>query len=428
MGWGLANLQSLVGIPALLGLAWVISPNRRAFPFRLAAGVLLFQFALALLLFAVPGVSDGFRGGITSVIGSLKAAAVKATGFVFGIAGDSKILAGILGKDPHSVPPNFAFEIIPLVIGMSALSALLWHWRVLQWITQGMAVLFERATGLAGPTALVVAAKLFLGMTEAPLLVRPYLARLARQDLFLIMVVGFATIAGSVLVLYATLLEPIVPGAGAHLFMCSLLSAPGAVLFARIVHPGSTSSKDSVVPPKLYTSTMDAIATGTSDGLRLFLNIIAMMLAMVFLLTMLNALLGLLPDVGGAPLSLERMLGWLFAPVMFLVGVQADEAVKAGQFIGLKMAANEFIAYAKFAATPAGELSDRTRLLLTYSLCGFANFSSIAIMTGGLTALIPERRDDVLKLVTPAMFIGTLATLMSAAVIGALPGSLFGHG
>jgi concentrative nucleoside transporter, CNT family len=425
--WGLANVQSLVGIPALLLLAWLISTDRKAFPWRLAAGVLIAQFALALLLFAVPGVSDGFRGGITATIGALKAAAVKATGFVFGIAGDSRLLASIIGREPGQVPPNFAFEIIPLVIGMSALSALLWHWRVLQWITRGMAVLFERTTGLAGPTALVVAAKLFLGMTEAPLLVRPYLSRLARQDLFLIMVVGFATIAGSVLVLYATLLEPLVPGAGAHLFMCSLLSAPGAVLFARIVYPGSTSSKDTVVPPNLYSSTMDAVATGTSDGLRLFLNIIAMMLAMVFLLTILNSALALLPDIGGAPLSLERMLGWLFAPIMFLVGVPADEAVRAGQFIGLKMAANEFIAYAQFAQLPEGELSARTRLLLTYSLCGFANFSSIAIMTGGLTALIPERRDDVLKLVTPAMFIGTLATLLSATIIGVLPGSLFGH-
>jgi concentrative nucleoside transporter, CNT family len=427
LGWGLQNIQSIVGIPALLALAWVFSADRRAFPFRLAAGVLSFQLLLALLLFAVPGVSGGFQHGIAAVIGALKSAAVKATGFVFGIAGDSSLLASIISREPSQVPPNFAFEIIPLVIGMSALSALLWHWRVLQWVTSGMAFLFERATGLAGPTALVVAAKIFLGMTEAPLLVRPYLSNLARQDLFLIMTVGFATIAGSVLVLYATLLEPIVPGAGAHLFMCSLLSAPGAVLFARIVHPGATSSRDSVAPPDLYSSTMDAVSTGTSDGLRLFLNIIAMMLAMVFLLAILNSALGLLPEVAGAPLSLERLLGWLFAPVMFLVGVPAHEAVKAGQFIGLKMAANEFIAYAQFAQLPAGALSERTRLLLTYSLCGFANFSSIAIMTGGLTALIPERRADVLKLVTPAMLIGTLATLMSAAVIGALPGSLFQH-
>jgi concentrative nucleoside transporter, CNT family len=202
MAWGLPNIQSLIGIPVLLALAWLISSNRKAFPFRLAGGVLAFQFLLALLLFGVPSISAGFRGGITAAITALKAAAVKATEFVFGIIGNKAVLAGILGKDPNSIPPNFAFEILPLVIGMAALAALLWHWRVLQWVTRGMAFVFERTTGLAGPTALVVAAKLFLGMTEAPLLVRPYLAKLARQDLFLIMTVGFATIAGSVLVLY----------------------------------------------------------------------------------------------------------------------------------------------------------------------------------------------------------------------------------
>jgi concentrative nucleoside transporter, CNT family len=427
MTWGLPNIQSLIGIPVLLALAWAISSNRKVFPFRLAAGVLTFQFLLALLLFGVPAVSAGFRGGITAAITALKAASVKGTEFVFGVIGNKAILAGVFGKDPGTIPPNFAFEILPLVIGMAALAAVLWHWRILQWITRAMAFVFERTTGLAGPTALVVAAKLFLGMTEAPLLVRPYLAKLARQDLFLIMTVGFATIAGSVLVLYATMLEPLVPGAGAHLFMASLLSAPGAVLFSRVVYPGSTTTKDAVVPPNMYSSTMDALATGTNDGLKLFLNIIAMLLAVIFIIALFNGILGALPDVMGAPLSLERILGWIFAPIMWLVGVPADEMVKAGQFVGLKMAANEFIAYAKFAQTPAGELSERTRLLLTYSLCGFANFSSIAIMTGALTALIPDRRDDVLKLVTPAMFVGTLATLMSAAVIGALPDSMFGH-
>jgi concentrative nucleoside transporter, CNT family len=207
--------------------------------------------------------------------------------------------------------------------------------------------------------------------------------------------------------------------------MASLLSAPGAVLFARVVYPGNTSTKDSVAPPNMYSSSMDALATGTTDGLKLFLNIIAMLLAVLFIIALLNGILGALPDVLGAPLSLQRMLGWVFAPIMWLVGVPADEMAKAGQFVGLKMAANEFIAYATFAQVPVGELSERTRLLLTYSLCGFANFSSIAIMTGALTSLIPDRRQDVLKLVTPAMFTGTLATLMSAAVIGALPGSLF---
>jgi concentrative nucleoside transporter, CNT family len=421
------NLQSILGIPVLMALAWAMSRNRKAFPWRLALGVLAFQFLLALLLFGVPAVNAGFRGGISAAISALKGAAVQATGFVFGLLGDTKSLAGVLDKAPAQVPPNFAFEILPLVIGMSALAALLWHWRVLQWITRGMAFVFERTTGLAGPTALVVAAKLFLGMTEAPLLVRPYLARLAANDLFLIMTVGFATIAGSVLVLYATMLEPLVPGAGAHLFMASLLSAPGAVLFARIVMPGDTSTREHVVPPNLYASSMDAVSTGTTDGLKLFLNIIAMLLAVIFLIAVLNGILSTLPDVAGAPLSLQRILGWVFAPLMWLVGVPADEIVAAGSYMGLKMAANEFVAYSTFAQIPAGTLSDRTSLILTYALCGFANFSSIAIMTGALTALIPDRRDDVLRLVTPAMFIGTLATLMSAAVIGVLPGSLVHH-
>lgn len=421
------NAQGLLGIAAMLAGAWLFSRDRRRFPFRLAAGVIGFQFLIALLLFGVPGVNHAFRTGITAAIFALKEASARATEFVFGLIGNHASLAGVLGEDVSRVPPNFAFEILPLVIGMSALAALLWHWRVLQWVTRGMAILFERSTGLAGPTALVVAAKLFLGMTEAPLLVRPYLARLARQDLFLIMTVGFATIAGSVLVLYSLMLEPLVPGAGAHLFMASLLSAPGAVLMARIVMPGDTRTDDDAVPPNLYSSSMDAIATGTTDGLKLFLNIIAMLIAVLFLIALLNGILDSLPDVAGGPLTLQRILGWLFAPLMWLVGVPWAEAAKAGQFIGLKIAANEFIAYSQFAATPASELSERTRLLLTYSLCGFANFSSIAIMTGALTALIPDRRRDILELVTPAMFLGAITTLLSAAVIGVLPGALFGH-
>jgi concentrative nucleoside transporter, CNT family len=427
MGWGLENAQSLVGIPVLLALAWLASRDRTRFPLKLAAGVLAFQFVLALILLGVPGVSDAFRDGISAAIAALKGASVRATEFVFGTLGNRDILAGIIGKEPAAVPPNFAFEILPLVIGMAALAALLWHWKVLQWITKGMAFIFERATGLAGPTALVVAAKLFLGMTEAPLLVRPYLAKLARNDLFLIMTVGFATIAGSVLVLYATMLEPLVPGAGAHLFMASLLSCPGAVLFARIVMPGATHTDESAVPPNLYSSSMDAIATGTGDGLKLFLNIIAMLIAMIFLIALLNGLLGALPNVAGEPLTLQRILGWLFAPIMWLVGVPWAETVKAGQFIGLKMATNEFVAYVQFSQLKPGELSERTTLLLTYALCGFANFSSIAIMTGALTALIPDRRKDVLELVTPAMFIGTLATLLSATVIGVLPSAIAHH-
>jgi concentrative nucleoside transporter, CNT family len=427
VGWNLENAQGLLGIAVLLGLAWLFSRDRTRFPWRLALGVLGFQFAIAILLFGVPAINHGFRSGISAAIFALKDAAVQATGFVFGLIGNHAVLADVIGIEAPKVPPNFAFEILPLVIGMSALAALLWHWRVLQWVTRGMAIIFERTTGLAGPTALVVAAKLFLGMTEAPLLVRPYLAKLPRQDLFLIMTVGFATIAGSVLVLYSLMLEPLVPGAGAHLFMASLLSAPGAVLMARIVMPGDTKTDDSTIPPNLYSSSMDAVATGTTDGLKLFLNIIAMLIAVLFLIALLNGMLSALPDFAGAPLTLQRILGWLFAPIMWLIGVPWNEAAKAGQFVGLKIAANEFIAYSQFAMTPASELSERTRLLLTYSLCGFANFSSIAIMTGALTALIPDRRQDVLEMVTPAMLLGAITTLLSAAVIGVLPGALFGH-
>jgi CNT family concentrative nucleoside transporter len=421
--FSLLNLQSLVGVVLVVAVCWAMSENRRAFPWRLTLGAVAVQAALVLALFAIPG-SQGVLAAITGAVDGLAAATNRGTQFVFGY------LAG--GDQPYVVqnPPalfTFAFQVLPLILVISALSALLWHWRILRWITRGFGFLFQRTMGLGGASALAVAANIFLGMIESPIVIRAYLDKLSRSEMFLMMVVGLATVAGSTMVAYAALLAPVLPNAAGHVLVASIVSAPAGILLARILIPetpgqgGAHAEYDSALK---YDSSIDAIVKGTADGLMVVLNISAVLIVFVALVALANVMLGGFWLFDG-PVTVERVLGWLFAPVAWAIGVSWDEAAKAGWLLGVKLTLTEFVAYIELGKVPAGEMSERTRMLMTYALCGFANIGSVGITVTGLSVLIPERREEVLGMVWKALLGGFLATLMTASVVGALPSGIF---
>ncbi|OGA03733.1 MAG: nucleoside:proton symporter, partial [Betaproteobacteria bacterium RIFCSPLOWO2_02_FULL_62_17] len=310
-----------------------------------------------------------------------------------------------------------AFRALPLVLVISALTSVLFHWGVLPVIVRLFSWMLRKTMGVGGVVGLSTAANVFVGMVEAPLFVRPYLARVSRSELFVIMVGGMASIAGTVLVLYAQFLRDAVPDALAHLLVASILSAPAAILVAVImVPPAEGATLGEVRLEREASSTMDAITRGTLAGAELLINIVAMLLVLVALVTLINALLALLPAPGGEALSMQGMLGWLLAPLAWLTGIPWAEARVAGELLGTKTVLNEFIAYLDLAK--ATGLSERSRLIMTYALCGFANFGSLGIMIGGLGTMVPERRGEVVELGMKSIVAGTLATCLIGAVVG----------
>ncbi|MBF0171265.1 MAG: nucleoside:proton symporter [Nitrospinae bacterium] len=411
------SLQSVFGIILLLGTAWILSERRQAIsPKRVATGVAL-QFAVAVALLKLPLMGELFMA-LNGVVLAVDRATTAGTGFVFGYLGG--------GALPFVEPyPGAAFVLafkgLPIVLVMSALSALLYHWKILPWIVRGIARALTATLGLGGATGLATAANVFVGMVEAPLLVRPYLASLTRSELFVLMTGGMATIAGTMMVLYATVLGPVIPDAMGHILTASLISAPAAVTVALIMIPetGAVTAGE-VFPPSDAGSAMDAVTRGTAQGVHLLIQIVAMLVVLVALVSLVNQGLSLVGDMADAPVTLERLLGWLLAPVAWGLGVPWDEAATAGSLMGVKVVLNEFLAYLQMAQLPAGALSERSALIMTYALCGFANLGSLGIMIGGMGAMAPERREEIVGLGMRSIVSGNLASFMTGAVIGAL--------
>ena len=413
----MSQYQGVIGLIGLIAIAWLISEDRRSVRWRVPLIGLGLQFLIALLMLKLPQ-SQAVFSALNSAVLSLQYATSAGTSFVFGYLGGAALpYEQIEGVDSFI----FAFNSLPLVIVMSALTALLSYWRVLPLIVNGLSRLLERTLGVGGAVALSAAGNVFIGMVEAPLLIRNYLLQLSRAELFMVMACGMATIAGTVLVIYTTLLGPVLDDAAGHLLTASLISAPAAIMFAWLMVPltgGATTSSNLRITHSDATSTMDAITRGTERGLALFLNIVAMLIVLVALVALTNAILGLLPDIGGDALSLERLLGWLFAPIAWSLGIPWSEAPAAGSLLGIKTALNEFLAYIALAELPAGTLGERSTLIMSYALCGMANFGSLGIMIGGFTVLVPERRREVVALGLKSIVAGTLASCATGAVVG----------
>lgn len=407
-------LQSLVGIAGLILIAVLLSENRRRVSWRAIAVGLGAQMLVAALLLKVPAVRPLFLA-LNRAVDALQAATLAGTSFVFGYVGGGPAPFSLSDPSKGFV---LAFQALPLVLIMSALSALLYHWRILPLVVRGFALVLEKSFGLGGAVGMSAAAMPFLGMIESPLLIRPYLARLSRGELFVVMTGGLATIAGTVLVLYATFLSCIIPDATGHLLTATLVSVPAAIMVARVMVPDDTRTDGGAAIQTPYGGSMDAVVRGTMDGLHLLGAIIAMLVVLVALVHLVNSGLGLLPEMAGAPVTLQRAMGVALAPLAWLMGVPAAEMATAGALLGTKTVLNELLAYLQLAALPPDALSERSRLIMSYGLCGFANFGSLGILIAGLSAMAPERRGEVVSLGWRAMAAGTLATCLTAAVVG----------
>jgi CNT family concentrative nucleoside transporter len=419
-------LKGILGLVGFIGIAWLLSEDRFGVPWRqqvkFALVGLSLQFLAALLLLKFIFFKEVFLI-LNGAVGALQAATNAGSTFVFGFLGGADDL-------PFEVTDAgatyiFAFQALPLVVVMSALSALLFHWRILPLVSRALAWMLRKTFGIGGPLGIAAGANVFLGMVEAPLLIRPYLSRLSRGELFAVMTCGMATIAGTVMVLFATIIEPVVPDAIGQLLVASIINLPVAILVARIMVPDTNpptgddvplGSIDAEIRP---SSTLEAITHGTLDGARLVINIAAMLIVAVAFVSLCNFLLDFLPYVGGDPVTLERLFGWLFAPIAWLMGVgDWAEAQIAGELLGTKLILNELIAYTKLAAVPDEALSDRVRLMMTYALCGFANFGGLGIMIGGLTTMVPGRRSEMVELSMKSLIAGTIANCMTGTMIG----------
>ena len=413
------QLQSAFGIFALLALAWLFGENRRAVSLRQAAIGLFVTLVTAIVLIKVPLVSRVF-GAINDAVGAIASASRAGTSFVFGYLGGGALPYDLKAPGADFIP---AFQALPIVLVMSVLTTLLFYWRVLPPDVRGMAWLLKRTLGIGGAVGLSTAANIFLGMVEAPLFIRPYLAKLTRSELFLVMTGGMAGIAGTVLVLYATLLAPLIPDAAAHFVIASVLGAPAASLgsLIRVPETGDRHTGGALIDPQLHaSSTMDAIVKGTTAGLELLLNIIAMLIVLVALVYLANALLSLLPNAGGGAITLQRMLGYVMAPVCWLMGLPWTQAITAGSLMGTKTVLNELIAYVDLSKLGVETLDARSRLIMLYAMCGFANFGSLGIMVGGLGTMAPERRDEINSLGLKSIVSGTLTTCLMGAIVGVL--------
>ncbi len=410
-------LQSAFGFVAILGLAWLASENRRVVAWRtVIAGVALqIVFGAALLKLTV---FKQFFLALNDALLALEKAAQAGTTFVFGYLGGAALPYAETGAGSTFI---LAFRALPLVLVISALSSLLFYWRILPWIVRGISRVLEATMGVGGAVGLSTAANIFVGMVEAPLFIRPYLAQMSRGELFIVMTCGMAGISGTVMVIYASFLAPVIPDALGHILIASIISAPAAIVVSVLMVPSAgVATSGRLVPAQQASSSMDAITTGTLDGLGLLLNIIALLIVLVALVTLANVMLEALPAFNGRPITLQRMLGILLSPLAWLVGVPWSEAPAAGALLGTKTVLNEFIAYLDLAHLPEGALSLRSRMLMTYALCGFANFGSLGILIGGLTTMAPERRDEIVGLGMKSIVAGTLATCMTGAIVGML--------
>ena len=411
-------LQPTIGFFALLFLGAIFSENIKAIKLKYIVSGVLIQLILALLLLKVDLVGSFFEY-LSDGVMVLKAANDYGTGFVFGYLADGAPNAPFDITNPGGTF-IFAFGGLTLIILMSAISALLWHWRIIPVIVNALSVLFKKPLNVGGPIGLGATANVFLGQVEAPLLVRPYLSSMTRHELLILMTVGMSTIAGSVMVVYTTMLTPIYGfGLIGHFLTASLISVPAGIMFANMMIPSEVKTDfPEGESSKMYTSTVDALTQGTKNGLEIFLSVIAMLIVVMALVFLVNSILGVFPDINGSQITIERILGFIFAPLTWFMGIPWEESLMAGQLLGVKTALNEFVAYLYLSDSETYNLSDKSRLIMLYALCGFANFSSVGILLSGMSAMIPERRDDLISVTGKALWAALLASCMTGFIVG----------
>ena len=407
-------IQSLIGIVTLIFIAIPFSESIQKIKVKFIVYALLIQTSLAFILLEIPFISS-FFDVMSMAVESLRLSAIEGSSFVFGYLGG--------GDAPFEVSNNqnlpiFAFTFLPMLIFLSALSALLWHWKILPFLIKLLAKLFEKPLDAKGPIGLAATANIFLGQLEAPLLIKPYLNKMNQRDLLIIMTVGMSTIAGSVMVLYITWLDDKFTGVIGHFLTASILSVPAAIMFSNILIPSAqTELKTAKEDLKMYESSMDAISVGTKDGLNMFLSVIASLIVFLSLVALADFILGIFPNVYGEPISLQRIAAFIFAPIAWLMGIPFSEIIPAGNLLGTKTIFNELIAFNDLRDLDTNILSERSQLIMLYGICGFANISSVGILLGGLSAICPDIRGTLLKIAFRALFAATLASCLTGTVV-----------
>lgn len=413
----LPRLQSCLGLLVLVTIAVLLSENRRALPpWRWLLGAIGLQLGLAVVILLVPAIWQTLRAMNVGVV-AIERATLAGSSYMFGYLGGAPLPFEVIRGAPP--PVVIAFQILPLIITMSALAAILWHWGVLRLIVRALSWALQKSLGVSGVVGLNAGANLFLGVVEAPLVVRGWLTTVSRHELFTVMTLGMSTVSGVVLVLYSQTLQRSIDNSFGHILAASLISLPAALLIARILVPGESRTGANDNGSELrYQGTMDAVVRGTLDGLQLFLAVIAVIIVVFSLVALVNQMLGALPDYAGSALTVQRIFGWLFAPLMWLLGIPWAEASTAGSLMGVKAILNEYVAYLELAALPAGSLSPRSMLISIYAMCGFANLASIGLLVSTLTTLCPERRREIAGLGFKSWIAGNLVSMMTGAVVG----------
>ena len=407
-------LHIFIGFIGLVAIAIPFSNNYKIINYRYIFYGIISQLLLAAILLKLPIVINFFEllgNGVTI----LQNATIEGAGFVFGYppSDDSSPYRSLL--------ETFAFGVLPYIIVMSCISAILWHWGVLPFIVNIISKACQKLFNIGGPVGLGAAANVFIGQVEAPLLIKPYISKLSNKELLILMTAGMATVAGSVMVALISILEVQFANVNLiqHFLTASILSVPAAIMYANIMIPSNeiTDSNDEAAP-KVYNSTMDAITTGTTQGSNIAVSVGTILIAVIALVFIVNAFLGSLGGYFGIDLSIELLLGYVFAPITWLMGIPWNEAIIAGELLGLKTTLNEFVAYPALANLEPGALSDRSKLITFYSLCGFANFSSVGILISGIGAMVPERKDDLINVSFKELVAATLASCMTGLVVG----------
>ncbi len=409
--------QGLIGLTLILLFVWAISENRKDRPsWKWIGGALLLQFAIALVIVRVPFVWD-IIGLANQGVMAIEKATLVGSAYMFGYAGGAEL--PFVLKEGAQPPLIIAFQILPLVIVFSALSALLWHWGVLAWIVRGLSWALRKTMGVSGVVGLSGGANIFLGVVESPLILRAYFEKMSRAELFMVMVLAMSTISGAILVLYASTLSATVPNAVGHMISASLISLPAAILVARLLVPGDgvTEARDKQ-PGLKYDGSIDAIVRGTMEGVQVFLAVIGIILVVFALVALADQILTVLPFVDGEAVTIKRAFGWLFAPLMWTLGVPWEQAPAAGALMGTKTILNEYVAYLDLAALSAGTFDPRSQLIVVYALCGFANLASVGLLVSTIGTLSPSRRVEVAGLGMKSWIAGNCATAMTGAVVG----------
>jgi CNT family concentrative nucleoside transporter len=409
----------IIGFVGLVCIAIPFSQNRSSINYRHIFAAIILQIVLAFALLKIPFIVQIFAY-LSEGVTALQAATQEGAEFVFGYLSNSSTSPFESSGTGNSM--IFAFQILPLIIVISSLSALLWFWNILPLIIRAISKIFEKLFNIGGPIGLGATANIIMGQVEAPLLVRPYLSRMSEKELLILMTAGMSTVSGSIMIALVSMLAPQFPDINLiqHLVSASILSIPAAIMYANIMIPSSeVTNFDGNSVPKVYESSMDAITRGTRDGLDICLNVGAILIAFIALVSLLNSLLGILGSwIGVSDLSLQLILGYIFFPIVWLMGVPLSETLASAELLGLKTALNEFVAYGALANIEPDALSDRSKLITLYALCGFANFSSVGILVSGISAMAPERKNDLIKVSIKALIGATLASCMTGLVIG----------